>query len=188
MEKISIGYALEGSTRISALIRSILKYETLSEENFDLQIVDFKELIKAEILALNDLIESRNAKIQLKELPNQITCEPNKMGLVFHNLIHNGLIFNKSESPELIISGKEKNNHWLISIEDNGIGIAPEYFQQVFKVFHRLNDRELYSGAGMGLPICQKIVERHQGEIWLQSEEGNGTTFFLTIQKTLEKV
>ena len=180
-----INYALEGSRRMSALIRSILQYEELNNEQLKIESVNLRQVIERGIQQLYPIIEEKNAKIQIEKVPAKISCEPTEIGLVFYNLIHNSLIFNKSKSPNIKINGEEQQNEWMISVKDNGIGIEPEYKEEVFRAFQRLNNREEYSGAGMGLPLCQRIVERHKGRIWLTSELGLGTTVFLTINKNI---
>lgn len=178
-----INFALEGSRRMSALIRSILRYETLNTEQLRLESVSLRQVIEDGIQQLHPIIKEKNAKILIDKIPAKILCEPSEIGLVFYNLVHNSLIFNKSKYPKIRINAEEQQDEWMISVKDNGIGIEAEYKEEVFRAFQRLNNRAEYSGAGMGLPMCQRIVERHQGRIWLNSELGSGTTVFLTINK-----
>ena len=106
-----------------------------------------------------------------------------QISILLYNLINNGLKFNNSPNPKVEIRGMERDDHWLFTVTDNGIGIAEEYKDKIFEIFRRLHGREEYAGSGIGLAICKKIVNRHDGEIWVESQMGAGTTFFFTIKK-----
>ena len=102
---------------------------------------------------------------------------------MFQNLVVNGIKYNKNKKPTIIINATEKFGQYEFSINDNGIGIAKEDSDQIFKVFQRLHNRDQFSGTGIGLAHCKKIIELHDGKIWLTSELGKGTTFYFTISK-----
>ena len=125
------------------------------------------------------------ATVELQELPREISCEPNQLGIVFYNLIGNAIKFNKNENPKVLVTKEEKENEWMFSIQDNGIGIDSRYKDKVFQIFKRLHRREEYEGTGIGLSLCKRIINRHKGRIWFNSELGEGTTFFFTISKRL---
>jgi light-regulated signal transduction histidine kinase (bacteriophytochrome) len=100
---------------------------------------------------------------------------------LFQNLIGNAIKFRGSEPPRIHVSAGRNGKGWIFSVRDNGIGIAPEYSKRIFIIFQRLHSREKYAGTGIGLAICQKIVERHGGRIWVESEAGKGATFYFTL-------
>jgi signal transduction histidine kinase len=111
-----------------------------------------------------------------------ITANENEIGQIFQNLVGNALKFRaKDRPPHIHISAKPDRNNWLFSVADNGIGIEQEYSERIFQMFQRLHDRETYEGSGIGLSIAKKIVERHGGRIWFESEPDNGTTFYFTL-------
>ena len=110
------------------------------------------------------------------------------MRQVFQNLISNSLKYNISKAgivPEITITAKSTKSHWLFSVKDNGIGIDPQYFEKIFIIFQRLHNKDEFSGTGMGLAITKKIIENMGGKIWVESEEGKGSTFYFTIEKNI---
>ena len=111
----------------------------------------------------------------------EIVADSTQIAHVFQNLISNSIKFRSEEPPEIHISAKQEGDQWLFSVKDNGIGIDPKYSERIFEVFKRLHKREEYLGTGIGLSICKKIVERHGGRIWVDSELGKGSTFHFTL-------
>ena len=107
-----------------------------------------------------------------------------QIGRTFQNLIGNAIKFCDSNSPQVHLSAQKDDGEWIFSVKDNGIGIAPEYSEQIFKIFKRLHTRDEYKGTGIGLAVCKKIVERHNGRIWVESEPGKGSTFYFSIPIT----
>jgi|SRR6185312_14661535 len=177
-----IHYAVDGSLRMRQLITSLLEYSRIN------RVVPFERVslyvVINEILSdLSEQIKSTNAVIKFENLPD-IYADEVLIGQLFQNLIVNALKFRSNKQPEIIISSEEQNEFYLFSVKDNGIGIQKEYWKKIFVIFQRLNHRETYPGTGIGLSICKKIVERHGGTIWVESELGKGSTFYFTIKRT----
>jgi len=125
-------------------------------------------------------IEQSGAVVTRDSLP-VVMGDDIQLVQLFQNLIGNSIKFCGDRVPRIHISADAQGNEWDFSIRDNGIGIAPEYFERIFSLFQRLHNRKEYPGTGIGLAICKKVVERHGGRIWLESEPGTGSTFYFTI-------
>jgi signal transduction histidine kinase/ligand-binding sensor domain-containing protein len=181
-----IHFAVDGSKRMSILIQSLLKFSKVGRNDVEMLPISIHNVVENKIMDLKTVIDEKKAEIILQELPSKIICEPNQLGMVFYNLINNAMKFNKNETPKVFVKCKDMSDTWLFSIEDNGIGIKPEYQDMVFEIFKRLHSRDEYEGHGIGLALCKRIVYRHGGKIWFESEYGKGTTFFFTVSKNLE--
>jgi light-regulated signal transduction histidine kinase (bacteriophytochrome) len=137
---------------------------------------------------VNDLsvsIKESKAKITWNNLP-VIYGDTVLIGQLFFNLISNAIKFRSDMPPEIFISCKKQNNNYIFSVKDNGIGIKKEYADKIFIIFQRLHSKDKYPGTGIGLAICKKIVERHNGTIWIESEINKGSTFYFTIKADLK--
>ncbi|MFK7775358.1 MAG: two-component regulator propeller domain-containing protein [Saprospiraceae bacterium] len=182
-----IDFAIDGVTRMSQQIKSILDFSRVSQKDIEFKLVNMDNVVFTKLHDLSQNIKEKNVQITANKLPD-IVCEKNQIEMVFHNLICNAIKFNKKESPVVIISNNEiaSDEFWQFSVEDNGIGIAKEYQSKIFKIFRRLHSKKDYEGTGIGLALSQKIVHRHGGKIWVESIEGEGTTFYFTISKNLK--
>jgi chemotaxis family two-component system sensor kinase Cph1 len=129
---------------------------------------------------LQTAIEESNAVVTYDELPT-ITANTSQMISLFQNLIDNAIKFRSEEAPRIHISAERKGKEWIFSIRDNGIGMDPNDLGRIFEMFQRLHGSTEYPGTGMGLAICKKIIERHGGRIWVESESGKGSTFYFTM-------
>jgi light-regulated signal transduction histidine kinase (bacteriophytochrome) len=167
------------------LISSLLQYSRVGRKESKLKKTNLNNLIELKLMDLKKMIEEKKAQVNILDFPKTIVCEPVQIGLVFYNLINNGLKFNTNEKPTILIKGGERERDYLFSIHDNGIGIEDKFKEQVFDVFRRLHSRDKYEGTGIGLALCRKIILRHEGDIWFKSEKGQGTTFYFTIKKDL---
>ncbi len=185
-----ISFAVDGVNRMSNLINNLLEFSQVGHQSLDFENADLNEVVNNKVLDLYQRIIEKKACIDMHLLPESISCVPDQLGIVFYNLIGNAIKFNESPSPRVVVTNKEYKDEWLFIIRDNGIGIKADYAEKIFQIFQRLHRRDTYEGTGIGLSICKKIINRHKGKIWFESEAGKGTTFYFTIKKSLvgEKV
>jgi len=178
-----IFYAVDGAKRMRQIILDLLDFSRVGKAEERLVLVDLNDLITEITSLYRKMIEEKNAKIQFDDLPVLNTFKA-PLRQIFQNLISNGLKYQpESQIPKLYISYKETRAHWQFAVRDNGIGIDQQYFDKIFIIFQRLHNKNEYSGTGMGLAITKKIVENLGGNIWVESEEGKGSTFYFTISK-----
>ena len=178
-----INFIEDGVQRMSNVINSLLTYSTVGRKDGIYESFDLKTLLESKVSDLAQSVKEKNALIQVYTLPT-IVGQKEQIGMVFFNLIHNAIKFNEREQPIVMVREEPGDDeHWKFSVQDNGIGIAPEYKEKVFGIFKRLHGNTTYEGTGIGLSVCQKIIHRHQGAIWFESKEGQGTKFYLTIKK-----
>ena len=178
-----IGYAVDGAQRMHDLINDLLKYSRVTTKGKDFEYVNMKEPLEHALTNLKLSIEENDAKVVPSNSLPIIHGDYSQMTQLFQNLIGNAIKYRSLESPQIHISAKNENNKWLFSIKDNGLGINPKYADQVFKIFRRLHSNSEYDGTGVGLAITKRIIERHNGQIWVESEPGNGSTFYFTLPK-----
>lgn len=181
-----INYAVDGATRMQTLIYSLLEYSRVNRIK-PFEYMDLQDILSEVTKDLSIAIQESSAKIEYGSLP-VIFGDKVLIGQLFFNLIANALKFKSDRPVEIHISGKRQGNEFLFSIKDNGIGIQKEYSQKIFTIFQRLHSKDKYPGTGIGLAICKKIVERHQGRIWIDSEVDKGTTFYFTIKSDLKLI
>lgn len=184
-----IDFAVDGVSRMSKQIKSILDFSRISQKEIEFKLTNLNNVIIIKLHDLSQNIKDKNVKVHIDEMP-EIICEKNQIAMVFHNLISNAIKFNKKESPLVTISNNTiaSSEFWHFSVKDNGIGIAPEYQEKIFEIFRRLHSKKDYEGTGIGLALTQKIIHRHGGKIWVDSVEGEGTTFNFTISKVQPSV
>jgi light-regulated signal transduction histidine kinase (bacteriophytochrome) len=136
--------------------------------------------LEAALDSLAGAIRESGARITVGEMP-MVRMHQSHLEQVFQNLVGNAIKYRKDEPPYVRLHARRQDPHWLFCVEDNGIGIAPEYRETIFGIFKRLHTSQAYSGTGMGLAICQRIIERYRGRIWVESELGQGSNFFFTV-------
>lgn len=175
-----INYITDGTSRMQGLINDLLTYSRVGRIELNKQPTNLNLVLDQVKTDLSVVIAENNAIITATSLPT-VQANPVQMAQLFQNLIANSIKFRGETSPKIHISSQLQQEKWLISIQDNGIGIKPEYSERIFVIFQRLHSRSQYPGTGIGLAICRKVVERHGGEIWVKSELGKGTIFYLTI-------
>ncbi|HKO23820.1 MAG TPA: ATP-binding protein [Chloroflexota bacterium] len=175
-----IGFAVDGVTRMQRLINDLLAYSRVGTHGAPLVPTDCGEVVAGAIAALGAPIAETGARVIYGELPT-VLGDATQLGQLFQNLIGNALKFCTGVTPEIMISAERAGGEWLFRVCDNGIGIDPAYAERIFIIFQRLHSREEYPGTGIGLAICKKIVERHGGRIWVESQPGQGATFTFSL-------
>jgi PAS domain S-box-containing protein len=175
-----IGFIIEGSKRMKYLIDDLLEFSRLNTQAREFESVLLEITFEDVLRNLTASITENNAQITHDPLP-AIRGDQSQINQLLQNLITNAIKFHGDEPPKIHISAEESNGEWIIAVSDEGIGIDPEHQEQIFRIFKRLHAREEYEGTGIGLAICKRIVERHNGKIWVESELGIGSTFYFTI-------
>lgn len=178
-----IDFAVNGAERMKSLIKDLLEYSRLDSKPLEPTETDMAQVVQEVIYTLEDRIRQCNATVDVGPLPI-IMAHRTQMFQLMQNLVSNGLKYNKSENPVVRINALDQSDHWLFEVQDNGIGIEEKYFNKIFVIFQRLHQPGQYSGTGIGLSVCKKIVERAGGEIWVKSMPGSGSTFYFTIPKS----
>jgi len=180
IEENGFRYMQEGAYRMKELIKGLMDYSRLGKKT-ELKKVDSKLLVQSVCEDLNFILKKSNAQIHVGELPKLYAFET-ELRLLFQNLISNAIKFiEPGVTPNISISSEKQNSIWKFSVKDNGIGINSKYKEKIFTIFQRLHGRNEYEGTGIGLAHCRKIAEIHNGDIWVDSEVGKGSTFHFTI-------
>ena len=177
-----ITYAVSGAIRMQTLINDLLAYSRAGTQSQSLEPTDSHAALGEAIRNLAALIEESRAIITNDDLPT-VRADASQLVMVFQNLLANAIKFRGKDLPRVHVSAQDHDCEWVFAVKDNGIGIESQHAERVFVIFQRLHTREEYPGTGIGLAVCKRIVERHGGKIWFESEPGNGTTFFFTIPK-----
>jgi signal transduction histidine kinase len=175
-----IAYASEGAQRMQILIQDLLAFSRIGRNSATGASVDCNAVMAAVLLGLAPAILESGATVTFGELP-AVWAHRTQVAQLFQNLIGNAIKFRGDQRPVISIQAERADQQTLFSVSDNGIGIAPEYTQNIFVVFQRLHARSEYPGNGIGLAICKKIVERYGGRIWVESQSGSGSTFKFTL-------
>ena len=177
-----IGFAVDGATRMQQLIQDLLSYSRLTTKGKALHLTQAEVACNAALENLHETIKESNAEVSIGPLPGVIG-DATQLTQLFQNLIGNAIKYRNERKPEIHVAAKVNGNEWTFSVQDNGIGIEPQYSERIFQMFQRLHTRKEYSGTGIGLAVCRKIVERHGGKIWVESQPGQGSTFLFTIPR-----
>jgi len=175
-----IGSAVDGVTRMQTLIGDLLSYSRVGTKGRALEPTEAGESLKDALTNLRASIEESGAVIQVDPLPT-VRADAVQLTQLFQNLIANAIKFRSDRPPEIQIGARREQDGWLFWVRDNGIGIEPQYAERIFMIFQRLHTRKTYPGTGIGLAICKRIVERHGGRIWVESQPGQGSTFYFTL-------
>ena len=178
-----VQYAVEGSIRMSQLIDDLLEYSRVGRSARQTGPTDVEKALQQAVLSCTKSIQEADAHVEHEPLPT-VQGDGPQLTQLFQNLITNAVKFRREGvAPVIRVGARSEKDHWLFWVSDNGIGLEPQHAQRIFQIFQRLHTREKYPGTGIGLAICKKIVERHGGRIWVESQPGQGATFFFTISQ-----
>ena len=179
-----VHFALDGAERMKNMIKDLLQFSRVGTNKEDFEEVNINEIMQYVKQVLKENIDDTGADILIKDLP-KVTGIKTLLNQLFINLVSNALKYHGDEKPEIEIGSKEETDKWVFYVKDNGIGIETKFFDAIFAIFQRLHAGNKYPGTGIGLAICKKIVEKHGGNIWVESETHKGSTFFFTIPKKI---
>jgi PAS domain S-box-containing protein len=180
-----IDLIVSDSKRMQELIKDLLEYSRIDTKPKLAKPVNCAVVVEEAFYNLRAAVEETGTELTYDSLPI-VAADPTQLKSLFQNLIGNAIKFRRQEKPRIHISAEQKGNEWVFSVKDNGIGFESGLAERIFVVFQRLHTRQEYPGTGIGLAICKKIVERHGGRIWAESEPGKGSTFYFTLPVTNE--
>lgn len=175
-----IGFAVDGARRMQGLIDDLLTYSRVGSRGRNPEPVDLGDIARSVAHDLRTLVEETGATIRQGRLPT-LTADRLQMSQLYQNLIGNAIKFHGERPPEIELGAERARGEWRMFVRDHGIGIPPERREDVFVIFRRLHSREEYPGSGIGLAVCKRIVERHNGRIWIETTVGRGATFWFTL-------
>ena len=180
-----IGYAVDGAQRMQGFIQDILQYSRVGTHGRPFERLNMGRVVRQALDNLRVAIEEKGAQVVCGELP-ELDADPVQLGQLFQNLIGNALKFSGTDAVRIEIAAAWRDGEWEFVVRDNGIGIEPENLERIFVIFQRLHTRQEYHGSGIGLAICKRIVERHGGRIWVESQPGKGSAFYFTLPERHE--
>jgi PAS domain S-box-containing protein len=176
-----INYTVDAANRLQKMIQDLLSYSRISTRGNPLVETDANSALGEAISNLNASIQETGVLIVNDELPS-VLADHSQLVQLFQNLLGNAIKFHGEESPRIHISAQKADKEWIFSVKDNGIGIDSQYFERIFVIFQRLHPGSQYPGTGIGLALCNRIVKRHGGRIWVESTPGKGSTFYFTLK------
>jgi light-regulated signal transduction histidine kinase (bacteriophytochrome) len=176
-------FVVDGAARMKQLIEDLLAYSRVGTHGKQLKSTDCGAVLQKALTNLRSAIETNGAVITHDALPT-VAADGTQLAQLFQNLIGNAIKFQGKNAPRVHISAQAQDETWLFVIEDNGIGIEPQYFERIFMVFQRLHTKSEYPGTGIGLAICKKVVDRHGGRIWVEPGAERGSRFCFTLPNT----
>ena len=177
-----IDYAVDGAHRMKQLVDDLLAYSRAGQSEAQRDLIDANGVLENVLKNLEAIIKENDAEITHDELPH-VRVRPGELAQIFQNLIGNAIKYRGKDQPCVHLSVAERPGYYEFSVADNGIGIAPEYAGKVFQIFQRLHTKQEYSGTGIGLAICKKIIESNEGRIWFEPNPGGGSIFHFTLPR-----
>lgn len=179
-EQKYMDFITSGANRMRDLIQGLLEYSRVTKDELEYEETDVNQAVSNALENLSSIIEENNATVQVDDLPS-VYYGKSILTQIFQNLILNAIKYRSEEEPSIRISCYREENAWVLCIADNGMGMEEKYLDRIFEMFQRLHRKEEISGTGIGLSLCKKIIERYGGTIWVESEPGDGSSFFFTI-------
>jgi light-regulated signal transduction histidine kinase (bacteriophytochrome) len=177
-----MNYAVDGANRMQTMINDLLTFSRVGTRGNPFEPIDCEVILDQTLTNLQMAIEESQAIITHDPLPT-VMADDTQMVQLFQNLIGNAIKFRRQEQLRVHISAQAKEEEWVFSVRDNGTGIDPQYAERIFVIFQRLHSKEEYPGTGIGLAVCKRVLERHGGKIWVESQPGQGSTFYFIIPK-----
>jgi hypothetical protein len=175
-----IGFAVDGAKRMQALINDLLAFSRIGTKGSPFEQIDGEKVLASALYNLRMAIQESAVRVTHDPLPT-VLGDASQLTQVFQNFIGNAIKFRGERPPEVHVGVEAKDGFWQFCVRDNGIGIAPEYFEKIFVLFQRLHGRTAYPGTGIGLAICKKVIERHGGRVWVESAPQSGSSFYFTV-------
>lgn len=175
-----LDYAVDGAERMREMIDALLKYSRVETRGDPFEPVDLESVVDSVLADYQVRIEETDADVTTTDLP-AVLGDADQLRQVFGNLLSNALEYSGDGPPSIRVFAERDGGHWVVAVEDDGVGIEPEHQDRVFEVFQRLHTQEEHGGTGIGLALAQRIVERHEGELWVESEPGEGSTFYCSL-------
>jgi PAS domain S-box-containing protein len=183
-----IRFAVDGAVRMRKIIQDLLEYSRVGWQKYQYEKININLLLNEMVNIYSNTTENKKVIISWNDMPEIIAAKI-PIHQLFQNLIGNAVKYQQPDTiPEIIITATSFEEYWQFKVADNGIGIDPEYFNKIFVIFQRLHNKDEYSGTGIGLAICKKIIENHKGKLWVESVAGQGSTFYFTLPKTEQPV
>lgn len=180
-----IHFAVDGAQRMHTLIGDLVEYSRINTRAGAFEPTDFNEVLERALVRTSETARPTSAIIKRDPLPTLI-ADAGQLEQLFHHLIDNAVKFQNGRRPRIHIGVEQRDGEWVFFVRDNGIGIDPQHTDRIFTIFQRLHARGEYPGTGTGLAICQRIVERRGGRIWVESRPGKGSTFYFTMPQRAE--
>lgn len=174
------GYIINNTKQMHQLIEDVLEYSRIDSDEPESKYIAVRDIVDSVLSVITSTVEERNVRLNIGELP-KVNANASQLFLVLKNLIENGIKYNTNDHPVISVYGIEKEGMYEITVADNGIGIEEAYFNRIFGMFKRLHNREEFQGSGLGLSICKKIIQHMGGDIWVESQEGQGSKFTFSI-------
>jgi PAS domain S-box-containing protein len=175
-----IGRTVQSTERMQELIRDVLAYSRVDSEAEPFRRIPFGQVFNDAVVTLEAPIRDLHGEVTCDKLP-MVVGDRSQLEQLMQNLLGNSLKYHGTETPRVHVSAQREGNEWIFSVRDNGIGIAPKHHRRIFEIFQRLHSQREHPGTGIGLAVCRRVVHRHGGRIWVESEPGHGSTFYFTI-------